>query len=903
MKLFPFVLLLVLAARPGLPLRAQIPATLNPEQVRAEVIRRGFDPAEVEMRMRARGFDPQTVSQAQLPAARQALAEVLSELEAEKQAATAPPLPVPRDTIVPGSKPLTAAPPPADSLPGRSVLSPGAQYPVTTFGQQVFRDRSLAVYRQTADLTVPDDYVLGPGDQLVVSIWGQMTAYNEDLTINNEGYATPRSLSRVYLTGLTFAQARQQLQAVFARRYPVDRANFAVSLSVARTVDVNVTGEVFHYGTFRLSALNTAFNALVATGGPTDIGSVREITLFRGGQPPRRIDVYQYLLNPAEAQQFYLQNGDNLFVPVAGRVVRIDGAVKRPARYELIKGENLRRLIDWAGGLRGDAYTASVQIARTTNQQNVLLDVNLAELIDQNSDFELFDGDVITLRALAAPADNFVTVEGAVEFAGNYAFSNGLKISDLLARSRLRREARGDFAYLQRSRPDGTVAYISVRPAEALSDPAGGANLPLQARDRLIIFEQNRFADAATLQSEGAVRDPRTLPFDAGRQLRVRDLIELSGGLRPDAADFAYLVRTAPDNPEQKSYVRLDLPRLMADPAAPANIPLEPFDRLLVQSKTLFTDVFTVQVKGAVRNPGDYQWSESLRMQDVLSLAGGLRPEAASNRIDVFRIVLNQNEPTSVVVGTFTLDSSYQVQNAASFYLQPYDIVVVRAVPAFELQKMVTLRGEVRYPGEYALIDKNEQLLSVLQRAGGLTGEAFPAGATLFRSEGQTGYVVLRLDDVLRNPADRHNFVLKAGDLIEIPKAKDLVAIRGATRAFDLYPDKVIGNGGGIHVAYRPGRRAGWYVRQYAAGFGDRALRRSLTVEEANGRLRRTKNFGLFRIYPPVSKGATINVARKPPEEPRLEGPKKEVDWEVVFAETIAKATSVLTLLVLLQRL
>src|SRR5262249_55130029 len=155
-------------------------------------------------------------------------------------------------------------------------------------------------------------------------------------------------------------------------------------------------------------------------------------------------------------------------------------------------------------------------------------------------------------------------------------------------------------------------------------------------RDRLIIFAQSRFTDTATIQSEGALREARSLPYDAGRQLRVSDLIELSGGLRPDATDFAYLIRTRLDDPEEKTYIRVDLRAITANPKATDNLVLEPFDRLTVQSKTLFSDVYTVQVKGAIRNPGEYQWDESLRLQDLLSLAGGLRREAASDRIDVF---------------------------------------------------------------------------------------------------------------------------------------------------------------------------------------------------------------------------------------------------------------------------
>lgn len=895
--LFAFLLPMLLFGA-AMRLAAQNPAGLTPQQIRAEVSSRGYNPDEVEARMRARGFDPDKLAESQIPAARQALLEIFREIDdARTQEKKDEPAPANRENAQNNDAPRQQT----DALPAeRKDPAPGPGSRI--YGQQIFRDRQLSIYRQTSETTIPADYVMGPGDKLVVSVWGQVAAYSEELEVNDEGYVVPKSLSRVYLTGLTYEQTKKQLQAVFARRYPVDRANFAVSLTAARVIDVTITGEVFDYGSFRLSALNPAFNALVASGGPTDIGSVRNITLYRSGQAPRRLDVYQYLLAPA-GSNVYLQSGDNIFVPVAERVVAINGAVRRPARYELIKGEQLSQLIQWAGGLRDDAYTTSVQIARTVNQQKVVLDVNLADLQSRGQDFDLLDGDEVAIRTVNVPAENIVAIEGAVDFPGTFAFEKGMTVADLLRRARLNREARSDFAYLQRTRPDGTQEYLPVNPDRAQANPAGAQNLPLLPKDRVIIFAQSRYADPATIQSEGAFRDARTLPYDAGRTLRISDLIELSGGLRPDAASFAYLIRTRRDNPEEKIFVRVDLPVIMANPASSGNLVLEPFDRLLVQSKELFSDVYSVQVKGAVRNPGEYQWNESLKLQDVIALAGGLRYEAASDRVDVFRVMMRQNQPTSVVVGTFAIDSMFNVLNNNAFQLQPFDIIVVRTIPEFALQKMVTVRGEVRYPGEYALIDKNEQLSSLLQRAGGLTTEAFPPGATLFRSEGQTGYIVLRLDAVLKDPADRHNFVLKAGDVLEIPKIKDLVSIRGASRAFDLYPDKIIGNNGGINVAYKPGKRAGWYVREYAAGFSRQAQRKALTVEEANGRIRRTKNFGLFRVYPKVSKGATINIARKPVSEAHPEEHKKNVDWDAVLAETLAKATSVLTLLVLLQRL
>jgi hypothetical protein len=282
-------------------------------------------------------------------------------------------------------------------------------------------------------------------------------------------------------------------------------------------------------------------------------------------------------------------------------------------------------------------------------------------------------------------------------------------------------------------------------------------------------------------------------------------------------------------------------------------------------------------------------------------LAGGLKIEAAANKVEVFRLKIEQNESTQTVVGSFAIDSNYNVIGADNFKLQPFDVVIVRNVPEFSLQRFVQIIGEVKYPGDYALIDKNEKLLNLISRAGGLTLESFPDGATLKRSEENLGDVILDLKTAIKNPNDRHNFILKQGDVLFIPKSKELVTIIGLTNASERYNDQY----GKINVAFNPGKRALYYVKYYAAGVGAEGSRKSIIVRHPNGELKRTKNFGLFKIYPKVRKGTVIEVGPKKKKKEKSENgiEDKKTDWEQVAAETIAKAVSLITLIVLLRQL
>ncbi len=770
--------------------------------------------------------------------------------------------------------------------------------PAMIYGQHIFRNKEIKSYRNANDIVAPDSYVLGAGDKLAISLWGY-SELDVVLEINKEGYIKPDGMSRINLKGITLGKAKELLRSRFSNYYRFGQDQFEVTVTYPRTITVNIVGEVMNSGSFTMPAINTAFNALAAADGPSDIGSVRNIKIIRPGGKNREMDVYEFLLDPSITKDFYLQDNDIIFVEVADRLISIQGAVRRPFKYELKSNEQLKDLVKYSGGLPANAYQSNFQVKRFIDDTEKIIDVNYRELLEKGLDFNLQGGDQVIIGSIPKPYQNFVEITGTVDLPGRYELENAMKVSDLIEKGVLAEYAKTDLAYLLRTNSDGTIAYSRISLDDAMK--GGNDNLLLTPKDRLIVFSQQKYLDQYEVSINGAVRTPSKYQYDPSEKLTVEDLVILGGGLRKDATDFAYIYRTTPENTKEKEYIRIDIKNALENPDSPDNLVLQPNDQIQILSKLTYIDDFAIRVIGAVRNPGEYQYHPSLSLKDALTLSGGLRFTASPNRIDIFRMVINENEPTKSIVATVAVDENLEM--SSEFQLEPFDQIVVRSVPEFELQQFVSIEGEVKYPGPYALIDDNERLTTLIKRAGGLTKESFPAGATLYREEGGTGYVVLKLDEALKNNKDIHNFILKKGDVIIIPKQKDLVAITGATRAIELYPDN-IARAGKINVAYYKGKRAKWYVDEYAAGVGENGKSKLISVEYPNGQIKRTKNFLLFKVYPKVTEGAVVKVGVKPPKPPKVEGEKerKKINWGEVLADSLAQATAILSLILLVER-
>lgn len=229
--------------------------------------------------------------------------------------------------------------------------------------------------------------------------------------------------------------------------------------------------------------------------------------------------------------------------------------------------------------------------------------------------------------------------------------------------------------------------------------------------------------------------------------------------------------------------------------------------------------------------------------------------------------------------------------------------VRVRAVPQFELQQNVGIEGEVQFPGTYSLLKDNETITDLLRRAGGPTQEAFLPGATLYRTEGNAGYIIFKLTDAMKSPSDPDNLVLKDGDRIIIPKIIDFVTIEGATDASKLYTEKLLESNNRIHIAWVPGKNAKYYVNEFAAGVAREGSKSRITVEQPNGRIARTKNYWLFKVYPEVEKGAVVKVGDKLERKRMGDEERKKVDWMKVMADTLGQATAVLSFILLVRAL
>jgi protein involved in polysaccharide export with SLBB domain len=668
------------------------------------------------------------------------------------------------------------------------------------FGQTVFRNDRIQFFESAKDVIAPDNYKIGIGDKLALSVWG-FSDYNEQFTITANGHIDSKLVGRVYLKGLSFDGARKLLKRKFSQVLDLTRSEMDITLQYSRDIRVNIVGEVLNPGSYNIAAVNSAFNAMVVVGGPTELGSVRNILVKRKGKTTDTLDVYEYLGQPTDFTPPFLEDGDHLVVPVQGAVVSVLGEVRRPLRYEIREGEGLADVIAYAGGLKAAAYRKNIQIVRFKDSEEIMIDVNLDSLNLGGKTLTLVDGDKVLVRAVPEGYTNIVSATGAFRVTGDFELKAGDRLSDLLKKTEgLLYDAYMDRGYILRLNPDMTSSYLSM-----------------------------------------------------------------------------------------------NIGAILENPTSTDNIELKPFDKVQVLSKRDFEDAFNVWVYGAVRAEGELVYGAGLTLKDALFLAGGLKPEAANKRVEVSRMINLSEEgkridPIRKVVKTLQINHDLRVgAEADDFQLQPYDQVFVRVNPAFDAPEVVSLLGEVNYPGTYSILTKDEKVSSLIERAGGLRDYAFPDGVKMHRL--RIGDVYLNMAKAIKKPNSKYDLVLSAGDTIDVPKLLDLVTITGAIANFD---------GHAISSPYF-GKRANYYVRNFAGGFNKSSQRSKTYVVHANGIIKKTINLGLFKIYPKVTQGSEVVVMYKPEKADKSKRPP--VDWNKVIENTTIKVTGILTLWLLIDRI
>ncbi len=668
------------------------------------------------------------------------------------------------------------------------------------YGQHIFQDNLLEIYRLTEGSNASETYVLGPNDVVRVTIFGE-SQIDLALEINDAGYIQPNDMPQVYLGGVTLADAKRLLRQRFDPYFKFRQDQFVVTVQETRPISVSVLGEAIRPGTYYLSAMNSAFNLLSVAGGPSEIGTVRQIQHIRAGKTTT-LDVYKLMSNPSAEYKFNLLNNDVINVPVAQTIVRIEGAVRRPMRYEMLDTESLIDLIGHAGGLSDTAYPDFVQIRRYSNGEIILLEFNLAKIMSGEEEVPLKSGDLILVRSSRNNLFNKVSVSGSVSYPGDFGFKEDMKVSDALV---------------------------------------------------------------------------------------------LAGGLLPNSFERGYIERRSIADTTVASYIPVNY-----GSQSGLDTPLEPNDNILIYDRTSFSNIGDLFITGAVKQTQRLTYDPTLTIKDLMITAGGFAVGAAQNRVEVFRTNIYPDRPLSMELITLELDDNYNVILPESgFVLKPYDNVVVRQTPGFQLNRTVEINGEIEYPGVYPLESRQVHLSDIISEAGGLRSQADPIGSTVFRTLGERGYIITNLRDVMANNRNEaYDPILFEGDVITIARRENIVSILPTATRMNMAVDQTLISRG-INLTFQGEKSAKWYIQNYAGGFDENADKSSVTVTLKNGQVLSTKRFLWFRRYPKVQSGSTIQIAMKPEKLQEDSG----FDYDQFLSRTAQTTTSLITILLLIQQL
>ena len=510
--------------------------------------------------------------------------------------------------------------PASDSLYVKNVKE--EEETIKVFGRDIFKNENIT-FEPNMNIATPSNYILGAGDQVFIDVYGasQMTI---DGTISPDGKITVENVGPVQLGGLSVEQATKRLRSKLGSVY----ADSKISLTVGqtRTIQVNVMGEVQVPGTYTLSAFASVFHALYSAGGVSEIGSLRNIRLYRNNQLVTTADMYDYILNGQLSGDIRLEDNDVIVVGTYEALVNMAGKVKRPMYYEMKPTESFAKALEYAGGFASDAYTKTVRVFRKAGGDYLVLNIN-----DSNKDLVMIaDGDSLSVDSILPRYKNMVELRGAVFHEGMYQLSAEThSVASLLAfADGVTEDAYTERALLQRMRKDRMLETIPVDLQGILDGKV--SDIELQNEDVLIVPSMQSAHESQTLTLYGDVMEPGVYPFS--HNTTVSDFVLQAGGLTDKAMGNDLSITVAHRDGSSQT--------LALDDA----LILKPYDQVYVRSKSKEQVGGTVSVEGEVNYEGPYTLNmQTQRISDIIALAGGLTEKAAANGVYVLRL-MNEEE-------------------------------------------------------------------------------------------------------------------------------------------------------------------------------------------------------------------------------------------------------------------
>jgi protein involved in polysaccharide export with SLBB domain len=744
------------------------------------------------------------------------------------------------------------------------------------FGEDVFLNDTGNLDQLPMDLPAGPDYVVGPGDGLTINLSGGISQRLQRV-VDREGRVVLPEVGAIEVSGRNLGDVQHLMQTTLRRQFRDVDAD--VSLSRIRTVRVYVVGDVERPGAYDVSSLSTPLNALYMAGGPTSAGSLRILHHYRGKQLIEQVDVYDLLLHGIRGDTQRLQAGDTIQVPPLKGEVTIEGMVRRPAIYELNGEKSLAEVLELAGGVLPSGTLRHVDVERLeSHESRTMLRLDIPETNNQEQvtqaleDFNVQDGDKIKITPILPYADKTVYLDGYVSHPGKFAYSDGMKVTDLIKsyKDLLPEPYTSHAEIIRLSSPDYTPVVLAFN----LSDVLAGKDqdLVLKPFDTVRVFSKYDFEDPPLITVTGEVRDPGDHLTNGAAHLR--DAVYLAGGTTRDALlDDAQVFRKTNDG--KLDVISVNLAKALEGDEKD-NILLEPKDRVFIHRDLNKLDPPTVTIEGEVGRPGKYPLGENLTAASLVRLAGGFKRGAYTDEADLTRYEVEQ--------GTKVISDHVEVPIAkamadepdADVRLRDGDVLTIRQLTGWnDVGATIKVAGEVAHPGTYG-IQAGERLSSVIQRAGGFSPDAYPYGAVFERvelreleeknradliermkAEAKSVKIVPDMDqddqaqakasvlqykksiDNLENtpPAGRlvihvssdvkrwantsADIQVRAGDAIYVPKRPGVVIVDGS-----------VYNPTGI--TYKPGKNAGWYLKQ-AGGPTVMADRKSIFVVRADG--------------------------------------------------------------------
>ena len=648
------------------------------------------------------------------------------------------------------------------------------------FGRDIFNNKDLT-FEPAMNIATPQSYVLGPGDAVSVDVYGA-SQKTFDCTVSPDGQIIIEGFGPIQVGGLTVAAAKARIRSTLGSRYSSSR--ISLSLGQTRTISVNVMGEVKVPGTYTLSAFATVFHALYMAGGTNELGTLRNIKIYRRNQLISVCDIYDYILNGKMTGNVRLNDGDVITVGPYDCLVDISGKVKRPMYYEMKKNESVGTLLKYAGGFTGDAYTKAVRVNRKTGREYAVFNV---EEFDMNS-FRIADGDSVSVDSILPRYRNTVEIKGAIFRPGMYQLGDGINsVRTLIQHAEgLTEDAFTNRAVMHRMKDDRTLKVIPIDIKGIMSGAV--ADIPLKENDVLFIPTKQIAMSERTITIQGEVQYPGIYKYADDETLE--DLVLQAGGLKDNAStvkvDVARRVAspyaTTTDSIIAHNYT-FSLKEGFVIDGEPGFV-LQPFDEVYVRKNPSYSIQQNVFIEGEAQFPGTYTLSKrNARLTDLLKAAGGITDIAY---IKGARLERQANEAEKA-----RMEAAYKMQQE---HIQ---------------QQLLQL----------AASSQNSNIMQVGSEA---------TKSQLEKFQVPNSYPVgIELDKAINDPQSDANMVLRAGDRLILPRYTATVKINGAV----MYPNV---------VSFQKGKGASYYINA-AGGYAQNARKSGAYVIYMNGMVAKVK--------------------------------------------------------------